>query len=123
MMTLSDEEQKAIFSFNLQKQICLKGKEQKAICADLGINPPTFNQWVKGKAIPRVSELRILACYFGIALSDLVDPPNTMKQFVVSKEEKEIILAYREVSSERKNMVCEILHINPKTQQVNENAV
>ena len=69
------EEQKLIFSRNLQKYIRLSGKEQKQICADLGINEPTFSQWVNGLAIPRdISTIRKVADYFNVGLTRLTDP-------------------------------------------------
>lgn len=69
----SDNEQRAIISKNLNYLIVLSGKEQKQIATELDVNPPTFNQWVKGKAIPSLSMLKRIAEYFNITLSDLVD--------------------------------------------------
>ena len=69
------EEQKRIFANNLQKYIRISEKEQKQICADLGINEPTFSQWVNGLAIPRdISTIRKLADYFNVGLTKLTDP-------------------------------------------------
>ena len=53
MIYIPIEEQKLIFAQNLQKYIRMSGKEQKQICADLGINEPTFSQWVNGISFPR----------------------------------------------------------------------
>lgn len=74
MINLSDEEQKIVFANNLQYYIRRTGKDQKQIALEMDIKPTTFNQWVKAKAIPAVSEIRKVACYFNIAVSDLVDP-------------------------------------------------
>ena len=69
------EQQKEIFAANLQKYIRISGKEQKQICADLGINESTFSQWVNGLAIPRnVSTIRKLADYFNIGMTKLINP-------------------------------------------------
>jgi transcriptional regulator with XRE-family HTH domain len=69
----SDNEQKEIISNNLTYLIELSGKDQKQISVELDVNPPTFNQWVNGKAIPSVSMLKRIAAYFGVMLTDLVD--------------------------------------------------
>lgn len=69
------EEQKRIFAQNLQKYIRLSEKEQKQICADLGINESTFSQWVNGLAIPRdISTIRKVADYFNVGMTKLTDP-------------------------------------------------
>ena len=54
MSYLDDQRQKEIFSENLTYYIEQSGKDQKRIAIELDINPPTFNQWVTGKAIPSV---------------------------------------------------------------------
>lgn len=73
MAYLEDEEQRRIFSDNLQKYVNRSGKTQKDIAIDLDVNPPTFSMWIKGKSMPSVSVIRRIADYFGIGITDLVD--------------------------------------------------
>lgn len=73
MKTYTDLEQKRIIAENLQELIDHSGKDQKNIAIDLGINPPTFNQWVTGKATPQVSTLRKVANYFHVPFSYLIN--------------------------------------------------
>ena len=61
---MTDDEQKKIISDNLQTLIDQSGKEQKQISIDLEIQPTTFNSWVKGRAMPPVSQLQRIAAYF-----------------------------------------------------------
>lgn len=70
---MNDQEQREIISRNLKKLIERSGKDQKQIAFDLRINPPTFNQWVTGKAIPAVTILQTLAEYFGVRLEAIVN--------------------------------------------------
>lgn len=98
----SDQEQREIISKNLMFQIELSGKGQKEIAIDLDVNPPTFNQWVTGKAIPSVSMLKKIANYFDVSLLSIVDPPDKivyepgdMMMMPVSYDEKILIRAYR----------------------------
>ena len=44
---MSDEEQKIIFSKNLNYYVYQSGKQQKEIAEILGFNPKTFNGWCK----------------------------------------------------------------------------
>lgn len=85
---MTDEEQKKIFSNNLNKYISLSGKQQKEVAEAVGTNPSTFNMWCKGNSMPGTGKIRALADYFRIGMSDLTD----------LKEEKEIDAEYSDVS-------------------------
>lgn len=93
----TDKEQKEIIAKNLTYFIKLSGKDQKQIAIDLDINPPTFNQWVNGKAIPSVSTLKRLALYFGTTLTRIVNPEEEADKdsMELSKKEKALIEYYR----------------------------
>ena len=80
---MTDEEQKKIFSNNLNKYISLSGKQQKEVAEAVGTNPSTINMWCKGNSMPGTGKIRALADYFRIGMSDLTD----------LKEEKEIEVA------------------------------
>lgn len=47
MTTMTTEEQKKIFSNNLNKYISRSGKQQKEIAEAIGTNASTFNMWCK----------------------------------------------------------------------------
>lgn len=70
---MTDEEQKNIFSKNLNRYIEKFNKTQIQIAKDLHINPQTINSWCRGKALPRMGKLQSLADYFGIEKSDLIE--------------------------------------------------
>lgn len=70
---MTDEEQKAIFSKNLNKYIYQSGKQQKEVAHDLGYSPTTFNTWCVGKIIPSTGKIQKIADYFNIGKSDLLD--------------------------------------------------
>lgn len=111
---IDDNEQKRIFSDNLTRYIIMTGKEQKDIAIELDVNPPTFNQWVNGKAIPSVSTLKRLAAYFHITLSELVDAPGHKRNqdIVLSDKEEKIITAYREADIGIKSAVEKLLDVS-----------
>lgn len=70
---MTDEEQKKIFSKNLNYYISQSGKQQKEIAAILGYGPTTFNTWCVGKIVPSAGKIQKIADYFGISKSDLLD--------------------------------------------------
>lgn len=64
---------KSVFAKNLQKFMDLNKKSRKDVCNDLGLSYYTFTDWVKGKKYPRMDKVEILANYFGILKSDLIE--------------------------------------------------
>lgn len=46
---------------------------QTDICNTLGIKMPTFSDWVNAKTYPRIDKIELMANYFGISKSDLVE--------------------------------------------------
>lgn len=75
---MTDEEQKKIFSKNMNYYINQSGKQQKEIAKDLGYNPTTFNTWCVGKIIPSAGKVQKIADYFGIGKSDLLDDKSLL---------------------------------------------
>ena len=70
---MTDEEQKRIFSKNLNHYVYLSGKQQKEIAEILHFNQKTFNGWCKGLSMPTMGKVQKIADYFNIGKSDLLD--------------------------------------------------
>ncbi|MFP3154429.1 helix-turn-helix domain-containing protein [Lachnospiraceae bacterium ZAX-1] len=70
---MSDEDQKQIFSKNLNKLLSKFEKTQKEVADAIGVLPQTFNTWCVGQSIPRMGKVQSLADYFGVPKSDLID--------------------------------------------------
>ena len=70
---MSDAEQKRVFRHNLQRYVSMSGKTQKEIADKIGVSAQTFNTWMQGIAIPRMGKVQLLADYFGIYKSDLIE--------------------------------------------------
>lgn len=102
----SDMEQRQIISDNLKLLIDSSGKDQKQVAIDLNVNPPTFNQWVMGKAIPQIHMLRKIAQYFHVKLTDIIDPKesNGTQEDICSLPNK-YAREYSELDDERKKVV------------------
>lgn len=72
---------KEILAKNLVYYMERSGKTQKELSEVVGVAASTFNDWCKAKKYPRIDRIEILANYFGIQKSDLIE--NKM-----SKEDK-----------------------------------
>ena len=75
---MTEEEQKRIFSKNINFYISQSGKQQKEVAKELGYNPTTFNTWCVGKIVPSAGKVQRIADYFGIGKSDLLDDKSTL---------------------------------------------
>lgn len=62
-----------IFAQNLKRYMELNGKTRNDISEALGISYFTVSDWVKGKTYPRMDKVEMLAEYFGILKSDLIE--------------------------------------------------
>lgn len=115
---MTDEEQKKIFSNNLNKYISLSGKQQKEVAEAVGTNPSTFNMWCKGNSMPGTGKIRALADYFRIGMSDLTDLKEekeidaeysdvSMKIRLTDPRFMKIILEYDKLSPDKKDLLCD----------------
>lgn len=70
---MSDLGNKEIFSKNLQYYMEINNKTRYDICNDLNFPYTTFTEWYKGNIYPRIDKIEMLANYFGIKKSDLIE--------------------------------------------------
>lgn len=64
---------KDVFAKNLKRYMLLKNKNRRQVCNDLGLSYYTFSDWVNGKKYPRMDKVELLADYFGVLKSDLIE--------------------------------------------------
>ena len=70
---MSDLGNKEIMAKNIRNYMSLYNVTQTEICNTLGIKMPTFSDWINAKTYPRIDKIELLANYFGISKSDLVE--------------------------------------------------
>ncbi len=68
---------KEIFARNLNYYIDRSGKNQKEVAEELGFSTSTFNNWAMGNTYPRIDKIEMMANYFGIQKSDLIEEKLT----------------------------------------------
>lgn len=64
---------KKIMAKNIQYYMDLNKKTRNDMCDALGVKYTTFTDWVKGNTYPRIDKIELMANYFGIQKSDLVE--------------------------------------------------
>lgn len=62
---------------NLSFYIERSGITQKDLATIVGVANSTMNDWVKGKKYPRIDKIEIMANYFNILKSDLIEEKMT----------------------------------------------
>ncbi len=98
---MADEEQKRIFSKNLNKFLSQSQKTQKEVAEAINVSPQTFNTWCQGIALPRMGKVQKLADYFGILKSDLIDDKENPD--LTSRDKRDIAKDLDRIMTEIKN--------------------
>ena len=62
-----------VFAKNLAYYLERSGKTQKELSEIVGVSKSTFNDWMKAKKYPRIDKIEIMADYFRILKSDLIE--------------------------------------------------
>lgn len=68
---------KAIFARNLKRYIEQSGKTRKELADIWGFPYSTVTEWLTEKKYPRIDRIEIIADYFGILKSDLIEDKLT----------------------------------------------
>ena len=77
---MADIGNKEVMARNLLYYIEKSGKSQKEIAEIVDVAPSTFNAWVKAKKYPRIDKIEMLADYFRILKSDLIEDKSEMQK-------------------------------------------
>ena len=68
---------KAIMAKNLKYYIERSGKDRRELAETWGFPYSTVTEWINGKKYPRIDRIEIMADYFGILKSDLIEEKLT----------------------------------------------
>ncbi len=87
---MSEEDYKKVFSKNLKYFMEQKGISQMDLVNDLQLSQSTVSNWCTGLKLPRMNKIQMLADYFGIEKSDLLERKTSSDSQLSSKDEKDI---------------------------------
>ncbi|NQN88183.1 helix-turn-helix transcriptional regulator [Streptococcus suis] len=69
---------KEVMSNNLKYHMDKKGVDRNQLCSDLDLKYMTVSDWINAKTYPRIDKIELLANYFGINKSDLIEEKSTI---------------------------------------------
>lgn len=96
---MGEDYYKNVFSKNLKKYMDENGKEQIDLINDLGFNKSAVSTWCNGTRLPRMDKVDMLAKYFGVRRSDLIEDKSEQEDtYYIDDDARE---------------VAEFLHKNP----------
>lgn len=104
---MTDEQQKEIFSKNLIYYMELYDKKQREVAKAINVSPQTFNTWIVKKALPRMGKVQLLAEYFHINKSDLIEErkKNIAKPVNLDPDADELISDYKKLDDTDKLII------------------
>lgn len=87
---MSDLGNKEIMAQNLQRLMDSRGIDRNKLCADLGFKYTTLTDWLKGNTYPRIDKIEMMANYFHVPKSELVERQDkTEEEYCLDKEAAE----------------------------------
>lgn len=92
---MSDLGNRKTFAENLTAYIERSGKTKKEIADDLDFPYSTFNEWTTGKKYPRMKNIEILANYFRIQKSDLIERKTEADIKEIEQNDTSVLLTVR----------------------------
>ena len=112
---------KSVISKNLTYYVERSGKTQKELSEIVGVATSTFNDWMKGKKYPRIDKIEILANYFGILKSDLIENKAEKKaspdELQLTEGEKMVLELFRKIPEDRQAEALDLLRVALRMQK------
>ena len=102
---------KEVFAKNLRYHMESRGKNQKELAEIVGVSAPTMNDWLKAKKYPRIDKIEILANYFGILKSDLIEDKKEQPTEYdgLSEKRKALMQFAMEVPEDKAEMILQVM--------------
>lgn len=104
---------KEIFAKNLAYYLERSGKDQKEMAEIVGVAPSTFNEWMKAKKYPRMDKIEMLANYFGILKSDLIEEVKedgySPSEPQLTEGEKVLLDLFNRVPKDQQQLVLQMI--------------
>lgn len=70
---MNEKEPREVFSKNLKFLFSKYNIEQNILAEKLGVSPAAITEWVKCRKFPRIDKIQMLANYFNLSISNLLE--------------------------------------------------
>lgn len=92
---------KEIFAKNLKYYIERSGRDRRQLAEIWGFPYSTVTEWINARKYPRIDKIEIMANYFGIDMSDLIEEKEKpTENDGLSKSQHDLIEFAKELSEE-----------------------
>ena len=110
---MSELGNKDIFAKNLSYYVERSGKTQKEIAEILNVSPASFNNWIKGVKYPRIDKIEMLANYFGVLKSDLIEQKKEAVRNIhdLNKSKRELLALAENCTEEDAEKLLQLFEI------------
>ena len=99
---------KEIFSRNFKRYLDNSGRKKIEVAQAVKVSSGTITDWLKGRSYPRMDKLQLLADFFEIDKSDLVEDENFRKE-TLPKEDQKVLDAFHKVPKEKREFVLSMI--------------
>lgn len=116
-----EKDNKNIFASNLNRLMVTHRRSRKDLSDALGISYFTITAWANGTKYPRMDKVEMLANYFGVLKSDLIEEKEENEQPLpdepkLTEAEKLLLDLFRQIPEDAQKMYLEVLRASLKNQ-------
>ena len=104
---MTDLENKQVMAENLRFYLNMKNITQAELCTTLNIKPNTFSDWINAKTYPRIDKIELLANFFEVKKSDLIE-----KDYTPDLDIRRIIYIRSKMNEYEKAKMMKILEVS-----------
>ena len=109
---MSDIGNKDIMAKNLRHYIERSGKDRRELAEIWGFPYSTVTEWINGRKYPRIDRIEVMADYFGILKSDLIEDKKDIPSPGITKltEGEQMLLdLFRQVPEDQQQLVLQMI--------------
>lgn len=101
---------KEVMAKNLKYYIEKSGKDRRELAEIWGFPYSTVTEWINGKKYPRIDRIEIMADYFGILKSDLIEDKEKQPTDDGLSENKKMLIEFAQsVPDDKAAMILRVM--------------
>lgn len=102
---------KDVFSTNLVYYIEKNNVTQREVAQRIGVTESSITDWITKRHYPRLDKIQLLAEYFGIQVTDLVEPMKTKSanESTLTDKDQLVLDLFHKVPDEKKEFLLKMI--------------
>ena len=113
---------KEVFARNLKYYMDREGINQQEMAKIVGVSAPALCEWLNANKYPRIDKIEIIANYFGILKSDLIEDKSSKKsnspdKLALTEGEQVLLDLFKKVPEDKQKIVLEMIRAALRTQE------